>query len=165
MSWVGAPFERSQRRDPVIVRQGGTDPGHPAANDYDRAMYIGELARRAGCSPKAVRLYESRGLLGAVARAGSYRIYGEQDLVLVQRIRQALGLGFRLDELHGLHRIHEATSWEALARLLRERSTQVQAEIRRLQAQQSQLAALERELLECSLETEGTQGACEPALA
>lgn len=123
MSWVGAPFERSQRRDPVIVRQGGTDPGHPAANDYDRAMYIGELARRAGCSPKAVRLYESRGLLGAVARAGSYRIYGEQDLVLVQRIRQALGLGFRLDELHGLHRIHEATSWEALARLLRERST------------------------------------------
>ena len=103
MSWVGAPFERSQRRDPVIVRQGGTDPGHPAANDYDRAMYIGELARRAGCSPKAVRLYESRGLLGAVARAGSYRVYGEQDLVLVQRIRQALGLGFRLDELHGLH--------------------------------------------------------------
>ncbi|MBP0644693.1 MerR family DNA-binding protein, partial [Mycobacterium tuberculosis] len=87
------------------------------------------------------------------------------DLVLVQRIRQALGLGFRLDELHGLHRIHEAASWEALARLLRERSTQVQAEIRRLQAQQSQLAALERELLECSLETAGTQGACEPALA
>ncbi|MBJ2141454.1 MerR family transcriptional regulator [Delftia acidovorans] len=128
-------------------------------------MYIGELARRAGCSPKAVRLYESRGLLGAVARAGSYRVYGEQDLVLVQRIRQALGLGFRLDELHGLHRIHEAASWEALARLLRERSTQVQADIRRLQAQQSQLAALERELLECSLETAGTQGACEPALA
>ncbi len=166
MSWVGAPFERSQRRDPVIVRQGGTDPGHPAANDYDRAMYIGELARRAGCSPKAVRLYESRGLLGAVARAGSYRIYGEQDLVLVQRIRQALGLGFRLDELHGLHRLDQADSWEALARLLRGRREQVQAQMQRLKGLQTQLAALERELLECRLEpADARERACETALA
>lgn len=165
MSWVGAPFERSQRRDPVIVRQGSADPGHPAANDYDRAMYIGELARRAGCSPKAVRLYEARGLLGAVARAGSYRVYGEQDLVLVQRIRQALGLGFRLDELHGLHRIDDTAGWEALARLLRERRAKVQAEMRRLEDQHAQLADLERELLECSLEPAGARNACESALA
>lgn len=125
-------------------------------------MYIGELARRAGCSPKAVRLYEARGLLGAVARAGSYRVYGEQDLQLVQRIRQALGLGFRLDELQGLHRIDEAESWEALARLLSGRRAKVQAELLRLQAQQAQLAALERELHECSLVPATARGACEP---
>lgn len=124
-------------------------------------MYIGELARRAGCSPKAVRLYEARGLLGAVARAGSYRVYGERDLVLVQRIRQALGLGFRLDELQGLQRLDEAESWEALARLLRGRRTQVQAEMRRLQRLQAQLAALERELLECTPDQALAPGACE----
>lgn len=124
-------------------------------------MYIGELARRAGCSPKAVRLYESRGLMGAVARVGSYRVYGESDLVLVQRIRQALGLGFRLDELHGLHRIEDAESWGALARLLQGQRHKVQAQIRRLQHQQDQLAALERELLACSLEPAATDGACE----
>lgn len=129
-------------------------------------MYIGELARRAGCSPKAVRLYESRGLLGAVARAGSYRVYGQQDLVLVQRIRQALGLGFRLDELHGLQRLDHADSWDALARLLRGRREQVQAQMQHLQGLQTQLAALERELLECRLEpADSRERACETVMA
>ena len=36
-------------------------------------MRIGEIAHRTGASAKAIRLYESRGLLGVVARAGSYR--------------------------------------------------------------------------------------------
>ncbi len=36
-------------------------------------MRIGELARRTGTTPKALRLYEAQGLLGRVARAGSYR--------------------------------------------------------------------------------------------
>ena len=128
-------------------------------------MYIGELARRAGCSPKAVRLYESRGLMGTVARLGSYRIYDERDLVLVQRIRQALALGFRLDELHGLHRIDDAAGWQALAQLLRARREQVRAEMLRLQRQQDHLAALERELRECSLEPAAAMNACEPATA
>ena len=128
-------------------------------------MYIGELARRAGCSPKAVRLYESRGLMGAVARVGSYRVYGESDLVLVQRIRQALGLGFRLDELQDLHRIEDAESWDALARLLHGRRQKVQAEIRRLQQQQDQLAALERELLECSQDPAAALTDCESMAA
>lgn len=121
-------------------------------------MYIGELARRAGCSPKAVRLYESRGLLGSVARAGSYRVYGEQDLVLVQRIRQALALGFRLSELHSLHRIDDAAGWDALAGLLGTRRAQVQAEMQRLARLQAELAALEREVRECGLEPAGAPG-------
>ena len=47
-------------------------------------MRIGELAQRTGTTPKAIRLYESRGLLGTVARAGSYRHYGEADVARVQ---------------------------------------------------------------------------------
>ncbi|MDR0225062.1 MAG: MerR family transcriptional regulator [Burkholderiaceae bacterium] len=128
-------------------------------------MYIGELARRAGCSPKAVRLYESRGLLGTVARAGSYRIYGEADLVTVQRIRQALDLGFRLGELQGLHRLNHGGDWEGLARLLRGRREQVQAELLRLQGLQARLSALEHELLECSLEPMASANACQPVAA
>ncbi len=31
-------------------------------------MYIGELSKRAAATPKAIRLYESIGLLGCVAR-------------------------------------------------------------------------------------------------
>ena len=47
-------------------------------------MRIGELARRTGTTPKALRLYEARGLLGTVARTGSYRQYGEADVARVQ---------------------------------------------------------------------------------
>ena len=69
-------------------------------------MRIGELARLAGTTPKAIRLYEALGLLGAVARVGSYRQYGESDLDRVRLIRQAQALGFRLSELDGLHAMH-----------------------------------------------------------
>lgn len=129
-------------------------------NHYDGDMYIGEIARRAGCSPKAVRLYESLGLLGQVARAGSYRVYGERDLALVQRIRQALQLGFRLSQLHGLHRLDDAASWDALARLLSARRAQVRAEMQRLEQLHGQLNALERELRECDQDPAAMPEAC-----
>ena len=34
-------------------------------------MYIGELSKRAATTPKAIRLYESMGLLRRVARMGA----------------------------------------------------------------------------------------------
>lgn len=78
-------------------------------------MRIGEIARRTGTTPKAIRLYEARGLLGAVARAGSYRQYGETDVARVQLIRQALALGFRLADLDGLDALHTAEGWARMA--------------------------------------------------
>ena len=80
-------------------------------------MRIGELARRTGTTPKALRLYEARGLLGTVARAGSYRQYGEQDVVQVQLIRQAQALGFRLSQLDGLNALHTPAGWTHIATL------------------------------------------------
>src|SRR3989344_8204892 len=79
-------------------------------------MRIGELAQRTGTTPKAIRLYEARGLLGTVARAGSYRHYGEADVARVLLIRQAQALGFRLSELDGLPHIDTAAGWDRLAR-------------------------------------------------
>jgi hypothetical protein len=57
-------------------------------------MRIGELAALTGCTPKALRLYEAHGLLGTVARRGSYRHYDLEDVQRVQWIRQALSLVF-----------------------------------------------------------------------
>jgi len=81
-------------------------------------LRIGELARRTGASAKAIRLYEARGLLGRVARAGTYRQYGEDDVARVQLIRQALALGFRLAELDGLHALPSAQGWQQVAALV-----------------------------------------------
>jgi DNA-binding transcriptional MerR regulator len=59
---------------------------------------IGELARRAGTSPRALRHYEEQGLLAAHRRANGYRDYLEDDLRLVVEIRSLLAIGFTLAE-------------------------------------------------------------------
>ena len=112
-------------------------------------MRIGELARRTGTTPKALRLYEARGLLGTVARAGSYRQYGEQDVVQVQLIRQAQALGFRLSQLDGLNALHTPAGWTHIATLVATRRAAVTHELERLQALAHELATLETQLNTC----------------
>ncbi len=112
-------------------------------------MRIGELARRTGTTPKALRLYEARGLLGTVARAGSYRQYGEQDVVQVQLIRQAQALGFRLSQLDGLNALHTPAGWTHIATLVATRRAAVARELERLQALAHELATLETQLHTC----------------
>ena len=124
-------------------------------------MRIGELARRTGTTPKAIRLYEARGLMGAVARAGSYRHYGEADVARVLLIRQAQALGFRLAELDGLPHIDTTAGWERMAQLVAQRRAAVAQELARLAALDAQLALLEADLHTCdTLAVPATPQAC-----
>jgi len=61
-------------------------------------MRIGELADRAQVSQKAVRYYESMGLLRAERLPNGYRDYDEGDLRVVEEIRQLTGLGIRVED-------------------------------------------------------------------
>lgn len=65
-------------------------------------MYIGKLAKLSGATPKAIRLYESIGLIPIPTREGKYRIYSDKDVVLVHMIRRAQAVGFSLAELKEL---------------------------------------------------------------
>ena len=56
-------------------------------------MRIGELARRAGATVKAVRHYESLDLIAATRRTNGYRDFDEQAVRLVQEIRLLGRLG------------------------------------------------------------------------
>lgn len=112
-------------------------------------MRIGELAARTGCTPKALRLYEALGLLGPVARRGSYRSYGLQDVQRVQWIRQALALGFRLAALTPLRTIDTPAGAEAVLALLQTRRRAIADELLRLQAADIALAGLVMELDAC----------------
>ncbi|MEU3600671.1 MerR family transcriptional regulator [Streptomyces sp. NPDC006798] len=61
-------------------------------------MRIGELAERAGTTTRALRYYESRGLLPARRTENGYRSYDESDLRLLDEIRTLQGIGFGLEE-------------------------------------------------------------------
>jgi DNA-binding transcriptional MerR regulator len=68
-----------------------------------RAITIGRAARGSGLSPKAIRLYETRGLLDPAVRTESgYRTYSERDMEVLRFIRQAKTLGLRLDEVRDI---------------------------------------------------------------
>jgi DNA-binding transcriptional MerR regulator len=67
-----------------------------------KKMYIGRLAKLSGATPKAIRLYESKGLIPVANRRGKYRIYSDRDLVLVHMIRRGQAVGFSLDEMKRL---------------------------------------------------------------
>ncbi|RPE42249.1 peroxiredoxin [Streptomyces sp. Ag109_O5-1] len=60
-------------------------------------MRIGELARRAGVTTKAVRYYESLGLLAPARLGNGYRDYDEHDVRLTQEIRALGRLGIPVE--------------------------------------------------------------------
>jgi DNA-binding transcriptional MerR regulator len=70
--------------------------GRNAVIDQPAQFRIGELARRVGVTPRAVRYYEELGLLPDRGRTdGSHRFYDEQDesrLSDLLQIRDLLGL-------------------------------------------------------------------------
>ncbi|PXY24828.1 MerR family transcriptional regulator [Prauserella sp. PE36] len=61
-------------------------------------MRIGELARRAGTTTRALRFYESQGLLTAPRAANGYREYGEEHVRLVGEILTLQAVGLSLDD-------------------------------------------------------------------
>ncbi len=61
-------------------------------------MLIKDLAERAGVSVKAVRYYESRGLITPERAANGYREYDDADVLVVREIRALLFLGLTADE-------------------------------------------------------------------
>jgi DNA-binding transcriptional MerR regulator len=63
------------------------------------AMTIGQAGRRSGLSPKAIRLYESKGLIEVDRTASGYRTYTNEEVAVLRFIRQAKSLDLRLDEI------------------------------------------------------------------
>lgn len=67
------------------------------------SMNIGDTARASGVSAKMIRHYESIGLIGEAQRTGAgYRVYGAQDVQVLQFIHRSRALGFSLDQIKTL---------------------------------------------------------------
>lgn len=66
----------------------------------DKKMTSGEIARIAGVSQKAVRLYDEKGLLKPSGYSeGNYRLYDESSLRILEKIVALKQIGFSLEEI------------------------------------------------------------------
>ncbi|WP_405014836.1 MerR family transcriptional regulator [Kitasatospora sp. NBC_01539] len=70
-------------------------------------MRIGDAAAAAGTTPRALRLYEQRGLLPPPVRTASgQRVYGPAEVARVGLIRRLLALGLTIEDLRSrAHRL------------------------------------------------------------
>jgi DNA-binding transcriptional MerR regulator len=98
-----------------------------------RPLTIGELARRAGVAPSALRYWEELGLLPAPARISGQRRYPESTVGLVGIILVLRDAGFSLAEQKALlaTRAVAPTEWR---RLVQRKLAEVDEQIARAQA-------------------------------
>lgn len=110
------------------------------------SLKIGELARLAGCTVKAVRFYEARGLLPPPARSASgYRLYSERDLKRLQFIQRAKLIGLPLAKIREL--VHHLGEEECACATLRPHlEPLIREQIKDVGARLDQMALLKEEL-------------------
>ncbi len=108
-------------------------------------MRIGELADRASVTAKAVRYYESIGLLPEPERTPSdYRDYQPDAVERLLFIKDAQASGLTLTEIRSLVELKTAgeATCEHTIDLLRRHLADIDAQIAQLRASRSNLAAL-----------------------
>jgi DNA-binding transcriptional MerR regulator len=108
-------------------------------------MKIGDLARRSGVAPTALRYYEKAGLLPEPRRTGSgYRTYDTDVLPRLAFIRAAQAVGLSVAEIReviGIRDAGTAPCAHVLALIERHR-TEVQSRIRELKQLEHDLTLL-----------------------
>ncbi len=100
-------------------------------------MTVSRAARRAGLTPKAVRLYESKGLLEPAPRTeAGYRLYQDDDVEVLRFVRQARALGLNLADIREIIDLqrHGAQPCGRVLRLVDARLEEVDRALRDLRA-------------------------------
>jgi DNA-binding transcriptional MerR regulator len=110
------------------------------------ALKIGQLAGLAGCTVKAVRFYEARGLLPRPTRSASdYRLYTERDLRRLQFVQRAKLIGLPLAKIKEL--VVHLSEDECACPTLRPHLEQlIREQLKEVGAKLDQLALLKEEL-------------------
>jgi len=113
-------------------------------------MYIGKVAELCAVSKKTIRYYESLGLLPAVARRGTYRVFTESDVRLIRLIKQSQELGFSLTEVKtALAANHHTLPWEVVNGLMDKKLRAIEQEIRRLTQVSERLKENQQDINAC----------------
>ncbi|GAA3388905.1 MerR family transcriptional regulator [Streptomyces roseoviridis] len=125
-----------------------------------RALTIGQAARAAGVTRKAIRVYEAKGLLPRPERTlTGYRLFSQDDVALLTFIRRARALGLRLDDVHAVLDIRRGGQppCDAVRDLLDVRIAEIDATV-------DDLLALRRSLAEARKAAENDRSCGEPSM-
>lgn len=122
------------------------------ASVVDAPLQIGQLAKRAGVTPKTIRYYEQVGLLPEPARSkGGYRLYGADDEERLRFISTARRTGFTLGEIKEILALRErgVVPCDYVREAIQRRRSEVDqqlTELRQLKRELGKLEAVARSL-------------------
>jgi DNA-binding transcriptional MerR regulator len=98
-------------------------------------LKIGELARNAGVTAKAIRFYERKRILPPAPRAANrYRLYSEDAIDMLRFIKQASSLGLTLAEIKDIIAIRQGgrPPCTHVHRLLRDKAAELDRKLKDL---------------------------------
>ncbi|TMG01867.1 MAG: heavy metal-responsive transcriptional regulator [Chloroflexi bacterium] len=112
-------------------------------------LRIGDVARESGVSVKALRYYETLGLVSPSGRTeAGYRLYSDDSLDRLRFVRQAQALGLPLRDIGEIIRIREGgrTPCEHVRGLVARQITALDAKVEQLDDLRRRLVALQSSL-------------------
>tara|TARA_R110001592_G_scaffold52511_14_gene160740 strand:+ start:11980 stop:12351 length:372 start_codon:yes stop_codon:yes gene_type:complete len=112
------------------------------------SVFIGEAAIKSGASQRAIRLYESLGLL-QVLREGKYRIYSDSDIEFIKLIKEAQSLGLQLSEMKQLKAEKYDFDWQRVSELLNKKQAEADADIKKLTLHKLRLKQYQQSIDTC----------------
>jgi MerR family mercuric resistance operon transcriptional regulator len=106
-------------------------------------LTIGRLARAAAVNIETVRYYQARKLLPIPSRGRSaFRHYPAELVERIRFIKRAQELGFSLDEVRGLLRLHDGTDRVSIRKIATDRLEQIESKLKDLTRMRVALSGL-----------------------
>ncbi|WP_010324822.1 MerR family transcriptional regulator [Marinobacterium stanieri] len=100
--------------------------------DKDVLVFINEASKQSGATQRAIRLYESIGLM-RVNRSGKYRVYSQENIKTIKMIKEAQTIGISLSEMVALRKNEEDFDWKRVSELLVKKQESVDKDIKDLE--------------------------------
>lgn len=128
-----------------VAHEAGASADAPVRHAPDELLTVGEMSRRTGVAPSALRFYEDLGLIAAVRTGGNQRRYARHMLRRVSLISVAKRLGIPLADVRSafanvpLDTTPSHDDWQRASRRWKER----------LEERRRGIERLERELTGC----------------
>jgi DNA-binding transcriptional MerR regulator len=116
-------------------------------------MYIGQASKKSGATVKAIRLYEELGLLSNISRENSYRVFTEEDVLLIKFIKIAQTFDFKLLELKNIiYSQGNLANWENIRKAIDLKEQEMTKEISKLQGHKKNLKNYSDEIKQCLID-------------